>query len=121
MGKDVEGLTSNVRDEDIIRHHVPESPGVSLGTAQARKDRRSLTRLLERALLLVSGGVFVEHIYNLFFSANTVLVKKASEVGQPRGAGSNLCECHLPHWTAAAQEEDYSLNALFLVSFGFCS
>ena len=67
VGKDVEGLTSNVCDEDIIRQEVPESPGVSLGTAQGRKDRRSLGRLLERALLLVSGGFFVEHIYKLFF------------------------------------------------------
>ena len=24
VGKDVEALTSNVCDEDIIRHHVPE-------------------------------------------------------------------------------------------------
>ena len=67
VGQDAEGLTSNVCDEDIIRHHVPESPGVSLETAQARKDQRSLSSLLERALLLVNGGVFVEHIYKLFF------------------------------------------------------
>ena len=54
--------------------------------------------------------VFVEHIYSLFClflfsSANTVLGEQASEVGQRRGEGSNLCECHLPHWTAAGQEE----------------
>ena len=30
--KDVLGLTSNVRDNDIIRLHVSESPGVSLGS-----------------------------------------------------------------------------------------
>ena len=43
---------------------------------------------------------------NHFFSS-TVLGEKASKVGQPRGAGSNLRRCHLPHWTAAGQEEDY--------------
>ena len=56
-----------------------------------------------------------------FFSGNTVLGEKASEVGQTRGAGSNLCECHLLHWTAATQEEDYYLNLSCLVSFWFCS
>ena len=30
--KDVQGLTSNVRDSDIIRHHMSESPEVSLGS-----------------------------------------------------------------------------------------
>ena len=30
--KDVWGLTCNVRDNDIIRLHVSESPGVSLGS-----------------------------------------------------------------------------------------
>ena len=30
--KDVYGLTCNVRDNDIIRLHVSESPGVSLGS-----------------------------------------------------------------------------------------
>jgi len=29
---DVEGLTCNDRDNDIIRLHVSESPGVSLGS-----------------------------------------------------------------------------------------
>ena len=51
------------------------------GATQARKDRRSLCRLLERALLPVNGGVFVEHVYKLF--SGTVLGEKASEVDQP--------------------------------------
>ena len=64
MGKDVDCLTSNVRNEDIIRHHVQES---AWGVAQARKDQQLLCRLLERAVLFVNGGVFVEHVYKLFF------------------------------------------------------
>ena len=35
--KDVGGLTSNVRDEDIITHHVPESPGVRLGSRSSKE------------------------------------------------------------------------------------
>ena len=34
---DVYGLTCNVRDNDTIRLHVSESPGVSLGAAEARQ------------------------------------------------------------------------------------
>ena len=37
VGKDVEGLTSNVSDEDIIRHHLPESPGINLGNRPSRE------------------------------------------------------------------------------------
>ena len=37
MGKDIEGLTSNVCDEDIIRHHVPESPGINLGSRSSKE------------------------------------------------------------------------------------
>ena len=37
VGKDVEGLTSNVRDEDIITYHIPESPGVSLGRHSSKE------------------------------------------------------------------------------------
>ena len=37
VGKDVEGLTYNVRDEDIITHHIPESPGVSLGSRSSKE------------------------------------------------------------------------------------
>ena len=37
VGKDVEGLTSNVRDEDIITHHISESPGVSLGHRSSKE------------------------------------------------------------------------------------
>ena len=33
---DVEGLTRNVRDNDIIRFHVSESPGVSLGSCRSQ-------------------------------------------------------------------------------------
>ena len=33
---DVEGLTRNVRDNDIIRLHVSESPGVSLGSCRSQ-------------------------------------------------------------------------------------
>ena len=51
--------------------------------------------------------MFLLNISTIFLSANTVLGEKASEIGQPRGAGSNLCKCHPPHWTAAAQEEGY--------------
>ena len=79
------------------------------------------SRFLERIVLLVNVGVFVEHVYKLFFSS-TVLGEMASKVGQPRGAGSNLHGCHPPHWTTAAQEEDYNLNyESCFVSFGFCS
>ena len=53
----------------------------------------------------MNGGVFVEHIYKLFFQV--VLGEKAPKVGQPRVAGSNLHEYHPPRWTAAGQEEDY--------------
>ena len=58
----MEGLTSSVCNEDIIMHHIPESPGVSLGSRLSKEGS-----ILERALLLVSGGDFVEHIYKLFF------------------------------------------------------
>ena len=37
VGKDVEGLTSNVRDEDIIMHQVAESPGVSLASRSSKE------------------------------------------------------------------------------------
>ena len=37
VGKDVEGLTSNVRDEDIVMHHIPVSPGVSLGSRSSKE------------------------------------------------------------------------------------
>jgi len=37
VGEDVEGLTSNVRDEDNIMHHVPESPGVSLASRSSKE------------------------------------------------------------------------------------
>ena len=36
-GNDVEGLTSNVRDEDVITHHISESPGVSLGHRSSKE------------------------------------------------------------------------------------
>ena len=68
MRKKVNGLTSNVCDEDIIKHHIPESPGVSLGSQPLKQGRIDcLSRLLERALLLVNGGVFVEHVCKLIF------------------------------------------------------
>ena len=54
--------------------------------------------------------------------SSTVLGEEASEVGQPRGAGSNLHGCHPPNWTAVGEEEDDNLNARScLVSLGFCS
>ena len=37
VGKDVEGLTSNVGDEDIIRHHVPDSSGIDLGSRSSKE------------------------------------------------------------------------------------
>ena len=37
FGKDVEGLTSNVCDEDIIRHHVPESSGINLESHSSKE------------------------------------------------------------------------------------
>ena len=53
-------------------------------------------------MLVGNVGVFFEHFYKVvcFFLSNTVLGEKSSEV-EPRGAGSNLRECHL----AAGQEE----------------
>ena len=68
VGKDVEGLTSNVRDEDIIRHHVPESSGIDLGSRSSKEGLMVMVyRVLERAVTLVNVGVFVEHMYKLFF------------------------------------------------------
>ena len=62
-------------------------------------------------MFLGNVGGFVEHISNVFCLfvsfPSAVLDEKASEEGQPRGAGSNLHGCHPPRWTAAAQEEDY--------------
>ena len=60
--------------------------------------------------MLVNVGVFVEHIYKVFVFvcfSNSLLDEKASEVGQPSRAGSNLDGFGPPHWTAAGQEEDY--------------
>ena len=37
VGKDVKGLTSNVRNEDIITHHIPVSPGVRLGSRSSKE------------------------------------------------------------------------------------
>ena len=37
LGKDVEGLTSNVCDEDVIRHHVPESSGINLESHSSKE------------------------------------------------------------------------------------
>ena len=37
VGEDVEGLTSNVHDEDIIVHNMQESPGVSLGSRSSKE------------------------------------------------------------------------------------
>jgi len=37
VGKDVESLTSNDRDEDIISHHVPESTGIDLGSRLSKE------------------------------------------------------------------------------------
>ena len=36
-GKDVKGLTSNVRDENIIRHNLPESSGINLGCCSSKE------------------------------------------------------------------------------------
>ena len=61
----MEGLTSNVRDEDIITYQSHQES--AWGATQARKDRQSLCRLLESTVLLVNGGVFVVDVYKLFF------------------------------------------------------
>ena len=37
VAKDVEGLTSNVWNEDIITHHVPESLRVSLASGSSKE------------------------------------------------------------------------------------
>ena len=37
VGKDVEGLTSNAWNENIIMHHILESPGVSLGNRSSKE------------------------------------------------------------------------------------
>ena len=120
VGKDVEGLTSNVRNEESSGTTYQSHQESAWGAAQARKDRRSLCRLLEGAVLLLNGGGFVGHVYKLFFSS-IFSDANASEVGEPWGAGSNLRGCHPLLWTAAGEEEDYWLNTSCLVSFGFCS
>ena len=37
VGKDVESLTSRVCDEDIMRHHLPESSGINLGSLSSKE------------------------------------------------------------------------------------
>ena len=51
VGKDVEVLTSNVCDVDIIRHHVPESPGINMGS---RSNEEGLMVMVE---VIRKGGV----------------------------------------------------------------
>ena len=48
MGKDVEDLTSNVRDEDIIMHHIPESPGVSLGSHSSKEGSTVIVQIIRK-------------------------------------------------------------------------
>ena len=37
VGKDVDGLTFNVCEEDIIRYHVPESSANNLGSRSSKE------------------------------------------------------------------------------------
>ena len=48
MGKDVEGLTPNVRDEDIITHHVAESPGVSLASRSSEEGSAVIVEVIRK-------------------------------------------------------------------------
>ena len=67
--KGVSGLTYNVRDNDIIRIHVSESPTRSPpGELVTPGRKRLLWRLLERRLLAGDVAIFVEHIYKCFLS-----------------------------------------------------
>ena len=50
VGKDVKVLTSNVCDVDI-RHHVPESPGINMGS------RSSVEGLMVMVEVIRKGGV----------------------------------------------------------------
>ena len=38
VGKDVDGLTSNVCNEEIIRYHVPESSAINLGSRSSKEE-----------------------------------------------------------------------------------
>ena len=92
MGKDVEGLTSNVRDEDIIMHHVPESPGVSLGSRLSKEGSMVIVYVIRKDNVAGECWSFCCTCLQTVFSS-TVLGEKSSEVGQPRGAGCNLHGC----------------------------
>ena len=37
VGKDVDGLTFNVCEEDIIRYHIPESSANNLGSRSSKE------------------------------------------------------------------------------------
>ena len=54
VGIDVEGLTSDVCDEDIIRHHVSESSGIDLGSRSIKEG------LMVMVLVIRKGGVICE-------------------------------------------------------------
>ena len=48
VGKDVESLTSNVCDEDIIRHHVPGSSGIDLGSRSSKEGLIVMVQVIRR-------------------------------------------------------------------------
>ena len=89
-------LTSIVRDNDIIRLHVSESPGDSWGAAGARQERGTVE--------VARKGIVVGRCWSLcwthlqMFSVSTVLGEKAANVGSP--------EEHLPSFLAVAHHHD---------------